>query len=67
MGSSAANPGESVTVNISVDQPITIAAAAFTLTYNTTWFTLTSVESTFFDMIGMQEVIYILQKVSKQR
>lgn len=49
MGSAAGDPGETVTVNISVDQPEGVAAAAFTLNYNTTWFTLTSVESTFFD------------------
>ena len=49
IGSVSGTPDDSVSINITVDDPAEIAGMACTVTYNTNYFTLTSIESTFFD------------------
>jgi hypothetical protein len=54
VGSGNAEPGQTVSLPITVDVPGEIAGAAFTLTYDKTRLTLNSVTSTFFDTFTHQ-------------
>ncbi len=54
IGSATGQPGGTVVLPVTVDTPGNIAAAAFTITYNSTYITLTDVQSTFFDTFAHQ-------------
>lgn len=49
VNSIAAQPGATVSVPITVDIPENIAGTIFTLTYNSSYFTLTDIQSSFFN------------------
>jgi hypothetical protein len=49
-----AQPGNEINVRITIDQPSDVAAALFALTYNTSYFSLTSVTSPFFGTFAEQ-------------
>ena len=49
VGSIQSEPGQTVLLPITVDTPEEIAGAVFTLTYNSSYFTLTDIQSSFFD------------------
>ncbi len=54
VGSSQAQPGQVILLPITVDVPGNIAGAVFTLSYNSSYFTLTGITSTFFDTFTNQ-------------
>ena len=54
LGNNAADKDQTVQITVAVDNPGTIAAAAFTLTYDGSKITLTNVQSTFFDTFQNQ-------------
>ncbi len=54
VGNGSVQPGKIVTLPVTVDDPVGIAGAAFTLTYDTTKLTLTSIASSFFDTFANQ-------------
>lgn len=54
VGNATAQPGETVTLPITVDHPGDIVGAAFTLTYNSQYLTLIDVQSNFFDTFANQ-------------
>ena len=54
VGTLSAHPGTAVSVPITIDIPENIAGAVFTLTYNSSYFTLIDIQSSFFDTFTNQ-------------
>jgi len=54
VGSAESQPGQTVLLPITVDNPGNIAGAVFTLTYNSSYLILTAITSTFFDTFTNQ-------------
>ena len=54
VGSADAEPGDSLSLEVSIDIPDNTAAAVFTLTYDTQYLTLAGIDSIFFDTFHNQ-------------
>ena len=64
VGSADAEPGDTLSLEVSIDIPGNTAAAVFTLTYDTRYLTLAGIDSSFFDTFHNQWLAMVPQPAS---